>query len=138
MTHLEAFQELSYYTLAKGDIEFIHQHAVDAYAVQHAVGDSKPISLVFGLVGLYLSVERGWTGREVQLFHMKMARHKRPWPEIALPEARGSVTVKHVMGERPGAARDALIMDWCRSVWESFADVQLSVREMVMEIEPLR
>jgi hypothetical protein len=137
MTPSETFQELAYYTLSKGDNEFIHQHAVDAFAAQQADADSKPISLVFGLVGLHLAVDRGWTGRQVQLFHMKMARHKRPWPFIALPQDRGSLHVEDVLAVPPGPARDELIMDWCRSVWMTYADGQHLIRELVKEIEPL-
>src|SRR5579871_2649405 len=47
----EILHELSFYTLQLGDPEFIHQHVVDAYAVQHAGPQSKPIAIVFGLIG---------------------------------------------------------------------------------------
>ena len=137
MTDQEIFNELSFYTLSKGDAEFMHQHAVDAFAAQHAGPGTKPISLVFGLVGLQLALERGWTGRQVQLFHMKMARHKRPWPEIVIPATRGSMTVKDVMMEAPGPERDERILEWCRSVWMAYADGQDLIRILVIEIEPL-
>lgn len=44
---------------------FIPQHLVDAFAVQTANGDSRPIGVVFGLVGLYLHVEKQCSGRQV-------------------------------------------------------------------------
>jgi hypothetical protein len=134
---MEPFQELSYYTLSIGDREFIHQHAVDAQAAQLADRDTKPISIVFALSGLYLAVDRGWTGRAVQLFHMKMARHKRPWPGIMLPASRGSTTVADVLAVEPGEDRDARIRDWSRSVWEAYASSREVIRRLVSDIEPL-
>ncbi len=137
MTDLEAFDELSYYTLSRGDAGFIHQHAVDAYAAQYAGEGTKPITLVFGLVGLHLAVERGWTGRQVQLFHMKMARHKRPWPELPMPVPRGDIRIGVVLAAAPGAERDARIMDWCRSVWDAYADARTTIRNLAADFDAL-
>ena len=60
-----AYHELCCYTLTHGDPAFIHQHVVDAYAAQDASNTDNPIRLTFALVGLYLHVERGFTGRQV-------------------------------------------------------------------------
>ncbi|MEJ7672821.1 MAG: DUF5946 family protein [Chitinophagaceae bacterium] len=68
------FNQLSGYTLSQNDIEFIHQYIVDAYGAQHAGGITKNIRVIFSLIGLYLAVEHNYTGREVQLVHMKMAK----------------------------------------------------------------
>jgi len=40
----DLFHELSGYTISTEDARFIHQHAVDAYAVQHAAENPKPIA----------------------------------------------------------------------------------------------
>src|SRR5262249_34900967 len=64
------YHELCYYTLAHGDPSFIHQHVVDAFAAQNSGEHDKPIRLTFALVGLYLHVERGLSGRQVQRAHM--------------------------------------------------------------------
>ena len=125
---LDAYHHLSAYTLTLGDPEFIHQHVVDAWAAQHATAQGKPIGLYFGLVGLYLHLERGRTGREVQLAHMQLARVKRIWPTFALPEDRGSVTAIEVMRADPRDDRARAIDRWCSSVWEAFADHQDEVR----------
>ena len=53
-----AYDELQCYTLARGDLAFIHQHVVDAWAAQHADERTKPIGLTFALVGL-LPTPRG-------------------------------------------------------------------------------
>jgi len=61
-----AFSDLQCYTVAKRDPAFIHQHAVDAYEAQHAGGPTRNITVAFGLIGLYLALEKGYTGRQVQ------------------------------------------------------------------------
>jgi hypothetical protein len=87
----EAYHEVSAYTLTQGYGTFIHQHVVDAWAAQDAHADSKPIGVFFALVGLYLHVEQGFTGREVQHAHMQLAKRPEPWPVGALPVARGII-----------------------------------------------
>jgi hypothetical protein len=117
----DAYHELSAYTLGHGGPSFIHQHVVDAFAAQRADERTKPIGLTFALVGLYLHLEKGFSGRHVQRVHMQMGSHKRQWPQVVLPAQRGSVTAVEVMAAPEGAERDKAIDDWCRSVWEAFA-----------------
>jgi hypothetical protein len=119
-TELELFDELSFYTLAHSDPAFVHQNAVDAFAAQVADENTKPIALVFGLVGLYLHVEKNFTGRQVQIAHMQLARRRKKWSTLPLPDRRGSVRVGDVLAESPGPDRDAMIHCWCISVWEAF------------------
>ena len=78
----DAYNELCCYTLTHGDPAFIHQHVVDAFAVQMADETTKPIKLTFGLVGLYLKIERKCSGRDVQRAHMALARQKHAWPDV--------------------------------------------------------
>ena len=89
----DAYHELCGYTLGRGDAFFIHQHVVDAFAAQHADARSKPVSVAFALIGLYLHVEKQWSGRQVQRAHMALARHRRSWPVFSLPADRGSINV---------------------------------------------
>lgn len=117
--HEEAYHELSAYTLAHGDPFFIHQLVVDAWAAQTADETSKPIGVVFSLAGLYLHVERGFTGREVQRAHMQLAKTKEAWPRFELPASRGSITPSDVMRAPAGPERDAAIHAWCASVWDA-------------------
>ena len=112
-----AYDELCLYTMARGDATFIHQHVVDAFIVQHADASTKPIGLTFGLLGLYLKLERGCTGRQVQLMHMALARRKREWPRFVLPNERGAMTAIDVMRTPPGSERDRAIDAWCAAVW---------------------
>src|SRR3954454_23347074 len=113
--------ELSLYTLSHGDVFFIHQVAVDAYAAQHAGPASKPITVAFTLIGLCLLLERGHTGRAVQRAHMRLANRSKRWPSFDPPANRGGVTVADVLRAAPGGERDTAIMRWASSVcmaWE--------------------
>jgi hypothetical protein len=128
-----AYDELQCYTLAHGDPAFIHQHVVDAFAAQHATGETKPIAITFALVGLYLHVERGFSGRQVQRTHMALARQRQRWPSFPLPQGRGSLTAVQVMAERPGPDRDRAIDAWCRSVWEAFRESHQAVADLLRQ-----
>ena len=66
----EIFYELSCYTQTHPDPSFIHQHVVDAFAAQCAYENTKPITLSFALIGLYLHIEKGYSGKEAQRAHI--------------------------------------------------------------------
>lgn len=115
--------ELSYYTLPHGDTAFIHQLIVDAFAAQNATPERKPIHVVFALIGLYLHLVRGFTGRQVQLAHIRLGTPRRNWTMPQLPEERGAIRVADVLAVPPGAERDRKIDAWCASVWAAYHDV---------------
>ena len=127
----EAYHEVSAYTLTRGDATFIHQHVVDAWAAQQAHAGSKPIGVFFALVGLYLHVERGRTGREVQKAHMALAKQPEAWPVGDLPLSRGSMTAIDVLATPEGPARDASISRWAASVWEAYTGKRESIEAML-------
>jgi Family of unknown function (DUF5946) len=117
----EAFHDLTYYTMSHPDMGyFIHQHMVDVYHAQNASESTKPIQLVFALIGLYLYLEKNYTGRQVQLAHMTLAQNKKDWPKIELPENRGNITIHTVLNTKPGPERDSMIKFWCTIVWQTF------------------
>ncbi len=126
-----AYHEISAYTLTHGDPAFIHQHVVDAWAAQRANPQSKPIGVFFALVGLYLHVEHGFTGREVQRAHMKLGRHREPWHVQPLPAARGTITARDVIAAPEGPARDAMIHAWAADVWKTYAECREPVIELL-------
>ncbi len=117
-----AYDELQCYTLAHGDPAFVHQYVVDAWTAQHADDRTKPIALTFALIGLYLHVERGFTGRQVQRVHMALAKRRWSWPSYVLPRGRGSMTATRVMAAPPGAGRDRAIDAWCAAVWDAYRE----------------
>lgn len=142
-TEQELFHELTFYTLAHPDPAFLHQHVVDAFAAQLADEHTKPITLVFGLIGLYLHLEWNYTGRQVQLAHMRMATHRKPWPRLLLPAQRGAIRVAHVLLAAPGPDRDAMIHRWAASVWPCFSGarpqiVEIARKELGVEQPPTR
>lgn len=127
----DLFHELTFYTLDHPDRPyFIHQHAVDAFTAQHADSGTKPIAIIFSLAGLYLYLEKNYTGRQVQLAHMHMAKGTKTWPKIALPEDRGRITVSEVMAAEAGPIRDRLIRAWCLSVWQCFRTSHQIIQEL--------
>ncbi len=126
-----AYDELQCYTLERADTTFIHQHVVDAWAAQHADESSKPIGVAFALVGLYLHLERGFNGRQVQQGHMALARRPQTWPSFPLPDDRGSITAIQVVAAPAGAVRDEAIDAWCASVWAAFHDSHQDVAELL-------
>ena len=130
----DAYNELAAYTLTHGDPAFIHQHVVDAFAAQHATEDSKPIGVAFALIGLYLHVERGCSGREVQQAHVRLGRRRRTWPIFDPPPTRGEMTIADVLDAAPGGKRDRAIDDWCASVWEAWSGSHARVIALVDEM----
>ncbi len=129
----EAYHELCTYTLAHRDPAFLHQHVVDTFAAQQADDQTKPIKLTFALVGLYLHVEKHFSGARVQRVHMDLAARKRVWPSFALPDDRGSFTAADVLAAPAGPERDRAIDAWCASVWEAFRDCRQTVAALLRE-----
>jgi len=128
-----AYHDLCAYTLTRGDATFMHQHVVDAFAAQHADEHSKPMGVIFALIGLYLSCEKGYSGRQVQRVHMLLARTKSTWPNLVLPADRGRSTAVHVMAAPAGAERDHAIHAWCASVWAALSPTRRTVTNFLHE-----
>ena len=119
-TDQELYDELAFYTLSHPDPAFLHQHIVDAYAAQHAGDASKPIGIVFALIGLYLYLEKGFTGKQVQRMHMRLAHQRKQWPKLPPPLSPAKMSLADVLAAEPGKPRDAAIRNWCASVWETW------------------
>jgi len=135
LSERDAYDALCAYTLTHGGAAFIHQHVVDAFAAQSADEHSKPIGVTFALVGLYLHVERAFTGRQVQRTHMVMARRKRSWPSFILPDQRGAITARTVLSAPEGIERDEAIDDWCASVWRAFIPNRQAVIDLLHQYD---
>jgi hypothetical protein len=125
------YDELSVYTVARGYEYFIHQHMIDTYCAQHATEETKPIAAVFALIDLYLWLEKGFSGRQVQRVHVLFGKRKRVWPKIDFPRSRGGVTVADVIKEEPGEARDRKIRQWAEAVWGAYRE---SEREKIRQL----
>ena len=127
--------ELSFYTLTRGDAFFIHQVLVDAYAAQHANINTKPIATAFALIGLHLLLDCGYTGKEVQLAHMRLAKRSKVWPSFIPPKGTGELTVKDVLAVKPGTERDAMIRTWAASVWAAWKKEHDTVAELTKKMD---
>lgn len=127
----DAYDQVYVYTMGRPG--FILQHVVDAYGAQSATKTSKPIAVIFALVGLYLRVERQFSGTEVQKVHVVMGRTKRQWPAVPLPRDRGAIAAADVLAAPEGQERDRAIDEWCRSVWEAYHDSRPIIVELLRE-----
>ncbi|VVB89717.1 Uncharacterised protein [uncultured archaeon] len=127
----EKYYELTYYTISHPGPSFIHQHIVDAYAAQYADENTKPITLAFALIGLYLHIERNYSGKEAQKAHMQLAKKRKVWPVFNQPKHRGEVTVSDVLAAPPGRERDEAIRKWCASVWEAYRENHKKIIDLV-------
>ena len=125
------YQALCAYTLSHADPAFLHQYVVDTHCIQNATAETKGIAMSFALIGLYLAVEKNISGRQVQRFHMQMARVRKPWPRFTPPPAPASITASDVMTAAPGPLRDQMILSWTQAVWNSCTpEVQAEVRAL--------
>ncbi len=129
-SELDAYNAVCNYTLSLGDPEFLHQYVVDAWAVQHASALTKRIALNFAMFGLYCCVEKAISGRQVQRFHMQMARRRRVWPAVPLPEGGAAIGALDVMRSSPGGERDAMIRSWAAAVWACCAEARPQIVEL--------
>lgn len=126
-----AYDELYVYTMGRPG--FLLQHVVDAFGVQTADKNTKPIRVIFGLVGLYLHVEKQFSGRQVQEVHRKLGENKRVWPTIVFPEDRASLTAVEVLAAPEGEERDKAIEEWCQAVWSTFRTNRRTIIALLQE-----
>ncbi len=131
---LAAYHQLSEYTLSHQDKSFIHQHIVDAFTAQTADDETKRISLVFALAGLYLRCEKKLTGMQIQQVHLQMAKRKEHLPNLYMPKKRGAITVEDVLATEPGQQRDEMIDQWCAAVWRAFDKNRDTIAELTVPV----
>ncbi len=124
------YDEVAAFTLSLGEKDFIHQLAVDSYAAQHDGPQRKPISAAFALIGLYLTYECGYTGRQVQLAHMELGKVRRTWPRFKSPRFKGALTVKDVL-PLTGQNYRSKLTAWGKCVWLAWAPEHERVRGLV-------
>ena len=132
-TTRSAYDEVYVYTMRRPG--FILQHVVDAYGAQTARSDTKPMVVVFALAGLYLHVEKHFSGRHVQRVHTQLARRKRVWPVVDLPLDRGELTVAEVLAASAGFERDRAIAAWCACVWNAFHASRPQILNLLQEYQ---
>lgn len=114
------FSQLSAYTVSLGDAEFTHQHVVDAYGAQHVGMFTKKVVPIMALVGLYLLLKHGYTGKQVQRAHMAIADQTKDWPDLTHPTELASLNILDVLKKERAAEKVAAIHTWCEAVWNSW------------------
>ena len=121
---LAAYHTLTVRTLELGDAAFVHQHVVDAYAAQHVGDSTRKIATFFSLAGLYLALERGLSGREVQSAHVRMSRGEKDWPSFIRPPSLRAATVADVR------SLEHDLKPWMADVWKAWTPEHERVREL--------
>ena len=127
MTSFDKYHKLSLYTLGLQDEYFIHKDIVDAFAAQTANEKTKDITLFFSLAGLYLFLEKKYTGKQVQNAHQLMAAKMKVFIKINLPIKRGTVTVDEVLNVPNSLKKNQMIKKWCESLWNAYYNQQNEV-----------
>jgi len=136
MTDQEMYYELAYYTLSHPDPKFIHQHIVDAFTAQTATPKTKSIAIYYALVGLYLHLEKDFTGKEVQMAHVKLSNTSKIFEPLDLPDYRGDFTIQDILIYPPGKERDEAIHKWCVCVWDVYKNQRTLIQEFADRILP--
>ena len=122
MQNDELYNQLAFYTLSHNGNDFIHQHLVDAYTIQTANENTKPIAIIYALAGIYLHVVENYTGKEVQEAHLKMSKKSKVFPIITLPDNRGAIKISDIIKIDNPAEKDIAIHKWCETIWQAFSE----------------
>jgi hypothetical protein len=90
------------------------------------------MTVCFALNGLYLVLERGWSGIRARGAHGHLARTvaREDWPSFEPPTVGGPLTVLDVALSADPAAQAVAVEAWGRSVWASWSHVHDVVRGM--------
>ncbi|MGZ7109414.1 MAG: hypothetical protein ACXVHW_10625, partial [Methanobacterium sp.] len=74
---------------------------------------------------------KGFSGKEVQNAHVKLAKHRKQWPVFDIPEYRGKIRVNDVIVAPEGPKRDEMIYKWCTSVWNAYSKSHEKIADLV-------
>ncbi|MGE0229742.1 MAG: DUF5946 family protein [Dehalococcoidia bacterium] len=78
---------------------------MEAHMASHLTAEMRPLAGAFLLLGLCLFVERGYSGKRVQLAHVQLAERRREWPRFGRPPESSAMTVLDVLAAPPGESR---------------------------------
>jgi len=62
---------------------------------------------------------------------MRLANHRKQWEQPTFPLERGAVVISDVVAAPAGEQRDALIREWCASVWSAWREDREQVIALV-------
>jgi hypothetical protein len=110
-----------------------HRLTVDAYACQHAPGQS-PKSVGAHLLSLhYAFAAEASPGRGLARMRA-FAEGRRAYPRLEPPASRGAMTVADVAGAADDDEHERLVERWARSVWEAWAGHHATVALWAREL----
>lgn len=89
-----------------------HQTCVDAYRGQHVGPEAPQIAVAFALNGLYLVLERGFTGYEARKAHGYLASTVESWPRFTPPRSAGETTVLDIALASTPVEHARLVQGW--------------------------
>ena len=110
-----------------------HQMMVDTYGAQHSGGAAKPITIAFGLIGLHLTLEAGWSGLALRAAHQLLANRSKVYPDFARPVGHATRTVEDVAMVDAPDDRVAALRLWAESVWTWWSPAHGDVRSLIAE-----
>ena len=64
--------------------DFDHQYLVDIFCCETYAPETKPISIAFALVGLYLFLEKDFSWKLIQNFHKHLSKQNIILPQISI------------------------------------------------------
>jgi len=131
----EMFMKLSGYIAQGYDEEFIQQMSIDTYEAQHAGGTTKNIAGAFGLIGLYLSLEKGFSGKEVQRAHMDLANRSKEWPRFGPSPSKWKMTVKNVVDAGPKKSKKMIHL-WAKATWKEWEFEKERIIGLMNKVSP--
>lgn len=124
-----AYGELASFIAAHpADLAVWQQTAVDSFRLQHLRDSISGIKPAFGLNGLYLVFELGFTGLQARAAHGHLANTVRTWPAYQRPDVVAGMTVSDVSIDSVDACAEDMAT-WGRSVWDAWAHVHDEVAE---------
>jgi hypothetical protein len=91
----------------------------------------KPIRTAFALIGLYLTFECGYTGKEVQRAHMVLGKINRQWPSFNPPIEKSTMTVLDVVQKVTKGNYEEPINAWGKSVWALWSTEHENIGKLV-------
>ncbi len=119
-TDIKLYHDLTIYSLSHQGKNFIHQYVVDSFTAQNATVNTSAIAVFYALAGLYLHVEKGFNGKQVQEAHLKFSKQTKNYPTINLPAFRGELNIRNIAVSEPGIERDQAIENWAKCVWDCY------------------
>ena len=118
-----------------------HQLTIDTYGAQHGGPTVPAIAVPFGLIGLHLALDEGWTGTEVRQAHQFLARSaravagtedrtssRRVWPVFEPPGNPDWLTIADVAGATSTEEHATRVDRWAGSVWQAWSHEHERVR----------